>query len=472
MPGSIQRLVFIIFPAVLLISSVSLTCCKRANQEPVTLTPTPEATATSTPWEPTPTRTRPVRSFFIRPTLAESPTPIEVPYPQPGEEDLQTPTLSPMPTLIAQTADLETPSATPTPTITGIAPTPARETIARPLLIDFAMFDPNHGWGLTEDKILRTSIGGTQWVDTTPMGFNPFPQSVPFAYFADPNHAWTLITRMNDISGTLFKTENGGNTWQTDPVPFTNARFFFLPGNNGNYANGWAMVDRSFTANSQAVDLYATLDGGETWNPIHTVNPTQGNQSSSAGALPYTGFKNGLTFLSPLRGWITGESPIAGMSWLYITNDGGKNWSEQVLSLPTGAQTNTVITEPPFFFNAQQGLLPVRLEQISDLTVLYETVDGGLTWSFTTPVPIAGQIDCVSPSTCRVWNGRVLAATENGGGSWRQVTTNVDLSNAYFQIDFVDPLFGFAMSIEYTGLTTRNTLYLTTDGGSTWIALW
>lgn len=456
----------------LLSSCSSFPWTTPVDQEELPSTPTSVITSTPTPWEPTPTRTRPVRSFFIRPTLAETPTVVEFTYPQPGEEEAQIPITSTL--VITSTSTLvpvniSTPSATPLPTTTRIAPTPSRAIITEPRLLDFVMFDANNGWGLTENLILRTSQGGTQWVDVSPMGFETQLQLIPYGFFPDPNHAWVLIIGSNDTIGTLYRSETGGNSWESDPVDFTNARFTFVPGNSNNYSNGWALAERSTTNNAQAVDLYATSDGGETWSLIHQATPVLGNQG---GNLPYTGFKNGITFRNSLRGWITGESPQSGESWLYVTNDGGRSWYEQVLFLPTGSQTNTVITNPPFFFNDQQGLLPVRLEQISELTVLYETTDGGTNWAFTTPVPVVGPIDCVSPTTCRIWNGRILASTENGGVSWRQTTTNIDLSDLFYKFDFIDSLVGFAISTENIGGTSSSSFYLTVDGGYTWTTIW
>jgi photosystem II stability/assembly factor-like uncharacterized protein len=121
------------------------------------------------------------------------------------------------------------------------------------------------------------------------------------------------------------------------------------------------------------------------------------------------------------------------------------------------------------FMSQQDGLLPVFLYREGELFALYVTRDGGSTWAATTPVPVSGEMDCVSLTSCRIWNGNTIAITEDGAQSWQQVKTNVNLQQTLVQVDFTSPQVGFALSIANNG---QSTLYGTSDSGRTWTPLW
>jgi photosystem II stability/assembly factor-like uncharacterized protein len=322
------------------------------------------------------------------------------------------------------------------------------------------MKDNNQGWGLTDRYILRTSNGGQNWVNTTPGGSFP-ASSILIGFFLNSNQGWVLLPSSDLATGTLFRTKDGGNSWQNWAVGFGQANLFFL-----DTQNGWALADRGSIAGKQAVDIYQTRDGGETWLLIHQVSLEMPN---SPGRLPAAGFKNAIVFRSPNNGWITGSVSVPGTSWLFSSQDSGVSWSQQNLTLPAGAQNNTLILFPPFFFEDKDGVLPVRLSQVSTLTSLYLSNDGGETWRITTPVVVYGPLDCISALACRVWNGTTLASTDDGGQTWQQARTNVDLRQSLVQIDFVTPSNGFALSVLGPGLSQ---LYQTTDGGRTWTPTW
>jgi photosystem II stability/assembly factor-like uncharacterized protein len=176
-----------------------------------------------------------------------------------------------------------------------------------------------------------------------------------------------------------------------------------------------------------------------------------------------------LAFHDPDNGWVTGSVQIPGTSWLFISQDEGSNWDQQTLILPSGSQNSILAIQPPFFYPPLEGILPVRMSQVSVLTALYLTDDGGLTWEVTTPVAVSGPLDCVSAVSCRVWNGTTIASTDDGGITWQNFRTNIDLRVSLVQIDFVSPSIGFALAILNQG---GSALYKTTDGGRNWSPLW
>ncbi len=458
---------------ILVIACLAFTACQvKPTDFPITPIP---STMIPTDVVPTPTRTRPPRSFFVRPTLAQTPLPptltpilttseIASPYPGPetGNPIPPEPTRAPSDLLQTNTPRpgnpnpaRSTPSASPTS-----AATAQNAEIASPALLSFFMIDSQNGWGLTDRAILRTTNGGEKWVNTTPGGSFP-ANSILQGFFLNANEGWVLLPSSDLMLGTLYRTNNGGNTWQNWAVAFGGAHLFFL-----NQQIGWALADRGSTIGKQAIDIYQTTDGGENWSLISQVSS---ELPDYPGQLPLAGTKSGILFRETNIGWVTGSIQSPGQSWLFITRDGGRTWSQQNLVLPSGNQSSTLKISPPYFSNAEQGVLPVRLSQVSELTNLYLTNDGGETWTTTLPVAVTGPLDCVSYLSCRIWNGVTLASTDDGGTSWQQVRTNIDLRQSLLQIDFINPTNGFALSVLGPGVSQ---FYRTTDGGRTWIPTW
>jgi photosystem II stability/assembly factor-like uncharacterized protein len=322
------------------------------------------------------------------------------------------------------------------------------------------MINDQNGWGLTDRYILRSSDGGKTWINVTP-GDNFPANSILQGFFLNTNEGWVVLPNNDFKTGVLYQTSDGGNSWESNQVPFGGVQLFFLDSKHG-----WAMADRGSAAGSQAVDIYSTNDGGVSWMTEYEMIP---GQPETPGKLPYSGSKIGFTFRDLSTGWITGTIPSPNDAWLFISQDGGTTWNKQNLVLPDGYQGSTLSIEAPHFFTPLQGLLPVRLYQVSPAVGIFSTNDGGLSWNSSTPAPINGPLDCISFVSCRIWNGITLAFTDNGGQNWSQSRTNLDLTDSLVLIDFTSPGIGYALSIPKIN---ESVLYKTIDGGQTWIPLW
>ncbi len=409
----------------------------------------------------TPTRTRPPRTFFVRPTLAES-------TPSPELLPSSTPTLTPgttqqQPTQPTEPATQTEPAATFTPTSTYIAPTPSGQISTEPSLRYIKMTDRASGWGFTYNAVLRTTNGGVTWVDTTPIGLD-IGNDTMYGVFLNTNEGWIFLFDDDDETGLFYRTKDGGNSWHAGPTPFAEANVFFLDAQRG-----WALAYRSTISDSQAIDIFTTSDGGSSWDKIHEVTALD---TASIDQIPYKGIKTGISFKDSQRGWVTGIDLNSNQAWLYTSDDGGLTWVPQPLALPTGPQTKTVITETLEFFSPRDGLLILRLTQISDFSVIYTTSDGGKSWTFTTPVPITGPVSCPTFDSCRIWDGIILASTDNSGSTWNQLVPNTDLSRTLLQMDFPDLSYGYALSLVGSGPNAISTLFFSGDGGKTWTPLW
>ena len=164
--------------------------------------------------------------------------------------------------------------------------------------------------------------------------------------------------------GTLYRTADGGQTWQAGAVPFGGGWVQFQEDKNV----AVILVDRGVAAGSQGVDLYQTSDGGATWNLISRADP----ENPSDQGIPFGGNKSGVTFLDSARGWVTGFIPDGWRAvYLYATQDGGKTWQLVPLDLPAGWQQAQIEARPPVFFGGQDGILPLRASSNVGMMVFY-----------------------------------------------------------------------------------------------------
>lgn len=107
------------------------------------------------------------------------------------------------------------------------------------------------GWVFKSDGIYKTGDGGLSW--NLSKAFNMATGAVEFT---DLNTGFAVASENNSVS--VFKTTNGGSTWQViyQPLLFTNnlSDIDFLSSSVGYFS----MENR----------IYKTTDGGSTWNVV------------------------------------------------------------------------------------------------------------------------------------------------------------------------------------------------------------
>ncbi len=353
------------------------------------------------------------------------------------------------------------PSAPPASEAAPATATP-RAIVANPSFSGFDMLTNEIGWALTRGSLLRTEDGGATWFDITPpkaegdAGGKMISASVDFL---DTQTGYLLLRSVDDSRvGTIYLTKDGGATWIQGEVPFGCSDLQFI-----DLQHGFAMMDMGAGAGSMGVAIYTTSDGGASWTRVFQHDPTLD------ASLPLSGIKNGMTFLDPQHGWITGSRPMDGDVYLFRTEDGGYTWAQQPISLPEGYESAMTMTEPPVFFEGGKGFLSVFLFGNENQLDVYTTNDGGETWqSSPALIPWGGQAVFYSAKGAVVWNGTAFYHTQDAAQSWSTTLPNMLFGDNFAQMDFTDASHGWALILNDEG---NASLYRSVDGGATWEAL-
>ncbi len=336
--------------------------------------------------------------------------------------------------------------------------TPAPEPVASPSLQSFKMLDPDNGWAVSNTNVLRSGDGGVTWLDVTPAGMGSI--NYPATFFLDANRAWILAAASDYASGTLYHTQDGGQTWSSSSVPFAGGNLQFLDPNNG-----FVLASLGAAAGSEAVAVYQTGDGGGTWTRNYVNDPTV---TGAGDSLPFSGDKTGMTFRDNLHGWVSGETPVDNFVYFYASADGGHSWAQQNVTLPP-VDSGMFGANAPIFFDQNKGVLPASIVGSANSTIFFTTQDGGSTWLPTSAVTGLGKYSLVSASQAFVWDGGpVLYFSQDGMLNWTQVHPNITPADNLSAIQFVDVHTGWMLAMD---ASSHASLYKTTDGGATWTAL-
>jgi photosystem II stability/assembly factor-like uncharacterized protein len=331
--------------------------------------------------------------------------------------------------------------------------------IEAPALVAIRMFDENNGWGVSDSAILRTVDGARTWHDVSPTNVDSFGYAAT-TEFIDGLRGWVLVSNPSDmLSGILYRTADGGATWNQAPVPFGGGALRFVDGRNG-----WMMASLGAGAGSMAVGVFQTQDSGASWNQEYINDP---NQPGAGESLPLGGLKNGIAPIDALRAWIGGVTYEPGRIYLYQTADGGRTWTPSPVEAPSDYMEAELQTAGPYFVDPEVAFLPVHIShQYGVMLAVYRSADGGSSWRLTPQyIPQGGSIDFVSREAGFVWNGHNFYVTLDAAQSWTSVTPDVDFTDSFAGMDFVSPQVGFVLSDQGD---RGQRVYVTRDAARTW----
>jgi photosystem II stability/assembly factor-like uncharacterized protein len=330
--------------------------------------------------------------------------------------------------------------------------------IDSPAIIFIEMLDEVYGWGVTETEIVSTNDGGVTWYNVTPPALTDVGYSV-FTNFLDKSHAWVQIVDPNNYpnGGTLYRTSDGGLTWESFATPFSAGDIEFVDANNG-----WIMADLGVGAGSMAVSVFQTKDGGATWTRAYTNDP---NLEGAGDSLPLGGLKVMLVPLDMNTAWIGGVIYSSGSTYLFRTNDGGKTWAQATMILPAEAQSSELTIEQVKFVSPTQGFLAIRMTSTTLETILFSTNDGGETWN---PAPVKlpglGKLEIPSAQEMIFYSSNQFYVTKDAAKTFEIIDPNIAFRESLTDMSFVNSSTGWVT-------TASRALYKTTDGGHTWFPI-
>ena len=331
-----------------------------------------------------------------------------------------------------------------------------------PSIVNIEMLDEVYGWAITEERIIRTNDGGVTWYNVTPGNLADAGYLV-YTSFLDANTAWVQFPDMNKCpnGGKLYRTIDGGLTWETFTTPFSGGSLHFVDANNG-----WMMADLGVGAGSMAVSIFQTSDGGKTWNRTYTNDP---NLAEASDTLPLGGIKNLILPLDAETAWVGGVVYAPGQTYLFRSDDGGKTWFNINLVLPENTAESELSLQDMVFISPKNGLLALRITSETPQTIVYITEDGGNTW-VQSPAAFEGYGILETPSASEMifYTADQFYVTKDAGVNIQQISPEIKFGDSIIDMSFANSQTGWVIT---ASPSNERTLYKTTDGGATWTPL-
>jgi photosystem II stability/assembly factor-like uncharacterized protein len=228
------------------------------------------------------------------------------------------------------------------------------------------------GAGMSHEAvdILHTSDGGATWsVISTTGTQGDQPGHIPFSgdksgmSFSDASNGWVTGTIPMNNFVYLYKTSDGGVTWQHQAIAFTpgsNSQFGTQPPIFLSVSDGVLPVTIYLQNGTESI-IYSTNNGGASWN----------------ATTPVAGFYSAASFVDMTHGWIVTSSNST--SALFATSDGGQHWSQYALPFTSA---NASIQQLDFVSSTTGWAVVARG---ANPNALWQTSNGGQSWAQVQP---------------------------------------------------------------------------------------
>jgi hypothetical protein len=287
--------------------------------------------------------------------------------------------------------------------------------------------------------------------------------TVPAAYpndidIVDPNIVWTGASQLGDGSGAIVqlwsRTIDGGLNWTSGS--FTADVNYQVSNISGVDANTCYILTFNYTVGSTGY-LFKTVDGGVTWDTVHT------ELFSTAGV----SFPNVVHFFDANNGFLMGD-PEAGEYEIYTTADAGVTWTrvpganipdplsaaEYGIINVYGAQGNHI------WFGTNNG----RVYQSHDMGMTWVATTAG-TASTSNSVTGVSFRDSLNGFVLRSTTAPAYTSykTSDAGATWVPVTP----SGTFFKSDFMY-VPGTTGMISVGGSATGRGTSISYDDGANW----
>jgi photosystem II stability/assembly factor-like uncharacterized protein len=295
----------------------------------------------------------------------------------------------------------------------------------------------NIKYSICGGNLFRNHEANAQW---EPLPIQVQPVRYEDVFFLNNQLGWAVCVDHSyiDIPYTVFKSKDGGDTWEeTAFIPSARCIEFCTPD------LGFIGTLGSITKDTV---LFRTVDGGETWENItHKLNP----KPRSICGLAVVGTQH-----------IYGSGAWHGYPYFIKSHDGGESWTVKDMSYIASALVDV------FFLSKDTGFITGTGLNSEGGIILY-TTDGGETWEkkFNTGISIDIVWKIQTPDRNNFFasvQGKdvKMIRSSDAGMSWSMHT--IDSTSGHFMqmIGFVDSQKGWAGSKDW--------FYSTQDGGLTW----
>ena len=258
---------------------------------------------------------------------------------------------------------------------------------------------PNRAWAVSHNgRVFTTNYPPGAWTQisdlkaTTSGDFSGAKQ----IEFVDETTGWILEAL------SIWHTKDGGVTW-------TKTLSVLTPGVNGQPTSMYAIDGATLVATGGKGQIYLTRDGGVTWK-VQTLETKPDLKD--------------VWFSDKQAGWICGYTSGRDsiLMVLFATKDGGESWNELPLVDRNMMPSSVCFVENEGWIAGHRYLdnkSPAHLE-----AVLLHTTDGGLHWTlmpFPSDDPFFSLVRFSDKSNGWLVGRDNLYRTQDGGKTWRRV---------------------------------------------------
>jgi photosystem II stability/assembly factor-like uncharacterized protein len=356
--------------------------------------------------------------------------------------------------------------------------------------VDFV--DENTGFAVGGSyNVIKTTDGGNSWNQSLDLPFKEKEQKLdlydkhfPFPYaglycvfFKDSNNGWT-VGSPNSMDSYIYATTDAGITWVQKyrsnwQPPYVSV---FVTQNGKSWAVGlhgligtkqendsdWSLLLSGNTDKISSIYFinenigWATASRffGQSPYPCFVLNTTNGGKIWKSQLI---NFYSGATyrcvyFLNELFGWVafTGSSNSKAEGGIFLTTDGGKNWTAK----NTSGHYSSI-----FFINHDTGW--VTSDYGSSSYGIYKSTDGGINLIKKSSISSSSIYFIDANTGWAVGAGGSILKSTDGGESWVNKTSgNTNNLNC---IKFFNSNVGMCVG-------NAGTVLLSTDGGESWLS--
>jgi len=240
----------------------------------------------------------------------------------------------------------------------------------------------------TTGKLIRTTDGGSSWNIVGPISSGNERSFFWHCYFVNPLHGWAVGANNSVPSkGIILSTRDGGKSWVRQTLPRQPADLRWS-------LHGVLFLDDNIGWTCGPMFMFWTVNGGRTWNQAHAENWDYTDLGFYRPGVVWasewegTGFaisrdcgRRFKVFDGPRSSFyghasivFFGARGIIANDNLYVTSDGGQNWSVKDL----GPDAHDV-----FWFKAARAMdgSLVAIGSRESVVVAFNSRDGGSTWT-------------------------------------------------------------------------------------------